>query len=92
MSHCRISQARECIGVDHPLHATAVGWWTAAGSVAIAVGPIAGGLLLGVSGWRSIFLVNLPICLVGALLTLRVDERPRENGKGGFDIPASCSP
>lgn len=74
---------------DEKLRAKAVGWWTAAGSVTIAAGPIVGGLLLGLAGWRSIFLVNLPVCIVGALLTLRVEEtRPR--AVAGFDVPGQA--
>ncbi len=56
---------------DHSLRARAVGLWTAAGSVAIAAGPIIGGLLVASMGWRSIFLVNLPLCAIGAGLTIR---------------------
>src|SRR6516165_4231011 len=39
--------------------------------VAIAAGPTLGGLLLTALGWRSIFLVNIPICALGLGLTLR---------------------
>lgn len=56
---------------DHSLRARAVGLWTAAGSVAIAAGPVIGGLLVASMGWRSIFLVNLPLCAVGAALTIQ---------------------
>jgi DHA2 family methylenomycin A resistance protein-like MFS transporter len=57
---------------DHSLRARAVGLWTAAGSVAIAAGPVVGGLLVASLGWRSIFLVNLPLCAVGAALTIQL--------------------
>ncbi|HEX4198078.1 MAG TPA: MFS transporter [Caulobacteraceae bacterium] len=56
-------------GHDDKLRARAVGIWTAASGMSIGVGPVVGGLLLSF-GWRSIFWVNLPICLVGAALTL----------------------
>ncbi|HYY29045.1 MAG TPA: MFS transporter, partial [Chthoniobacterales bacterium] len=56
---------------DPRLRARAIGIWTAAGGVAIAAGPMVGGFLLTVLGWRSIFLVNIPICAVGLALTLR---------------------
>ncbi len=56
---------------DHGLRARSVGLWTAAGSVAIATGPVIGGLLIASMGWRSAFLVNLPLCAIGAALTLR---------------------
>jgi DHA2 family methylenomycin A resistance protein-like MFS transporter len=61
----------QAAGSDHSLRARAVGLWTAAGSVAIAAGPVIGGLLVATMGWRSIFLVNVPLCVVGALLTIR---------------------
>ncbi len=56
---------------DHSLRAHAVGLWTAAGSVAIAAGPVIGGLLVAGMGWRSIFLVNVPLCALGAALTVQ---------------------
>ncbi|MCA8271504.1 MFS transporter [Burkholderia sp. AU30280] len=50
---------------DPHLRARAVGWWTAAGSISIAAGPVVGGLLIAAWGWRGIFLVNLPLCAAG---------------------------
>jgi MFS transporter, DHA2 family, methylenomycin A resistance protein len=72
-------------GHDGKLRAKAVGWWTASGSITIAAGPIVGGLLLGAAGWRSIFLVNLPICIIAALQTLRVEETETK-AQDGFDV------
>jgi DHA2 family methylenomycin A resistance protein-like MFS transporter len=66
---------------DYRLRARAIGIWTAAGGVAIAAGPVVGGLLLSGLGWRSIFLVNLPICLLGIGLTLRFVP-PTKQDKG----------
>jgi DHA2 family methylenomycin A resistance protein-like MFS transporter len=60
---------------DPALRARAIGWWTAVGSIAIASGPIASGLLLAAASWPSIFLINLPVCAVGAFLTLRATAR-----------------
>ena len=71
--------------------ARAVGFWTAAGGVSIAAGPVLGGLLLASLGWRSIFLVNLPVCAVGVWLTLAfaprsaVPARPRS-----LDLPGQA--
>jgi MFS family permease len=39
----------------------AVGTWAAAGALAGALGPIAGGWVVDTVGWRTIFLVNVPI-------------------------------
>ncbi|HVW21343.1 MAG TPA: MFS transporter [Opitutaceae bacterium] len=57
---------------DPKARAKAVGFWTAASAVAIASGPIAGGLLVGAIGWRSIFFVNAPICGLGVWLAYRI--------------------
>jgi DHA2 family methylenomycin A resistance protein-like MFS transporter len=56
-------------GHDKQQLAKAIGWWTAAGGVSIAAGPVVGGLLIATAGWRSIFWVNVPICIAGYLLT-----------------------
>lgn len=47
--------------------AAAIGAWGAAGSMASAVGPALGGVLVDAFGWRSVFLINVP---VGALLVV----------------------
>jgi DHA2 family methylenomycin A resistance protein-like MFS transporter len=52
---------------DPGLRARAVGLWTASGSISIAAGPVFGGLLIAAWGWRSIFLVNVPLCLIGLI-------------------------
>lgn len=70
---------------DSKARARAVGLWTAAGSVALAVGPVLGGLMIDWFGWRSIFLANVPLGFAGIWLTLRwVEETQR--GEGGIDL------
>jgi DHA2 family methylenomycin A resistance protein-like MFS transporter len=49
----------------------AVGFWAAGASLALTAGPLVGGVLIELAGWRSIFLVNLPIGLAGLWLTWR---------------------
>ncbi|MFE1768185.1 MFS transporter [Streptomyces angustmyceticus] len=49
-----------------------LGVWSAIVSTSVGLAPTLGGLLVGAFGWRSIFLVNLPIGVVGLLLTRRV--------------------
>ncbi|CAM3123945.1 Major facilitator transporter [Burkholderia ubonensis] len=73
---------------DPRLRARAVGWWTAAGAISIAAGPVVGGLLIAAWGWRSIFLVNLPLCAAGLAATLAWVPAKRQaaalpNGKHG---------
>lgn len=62
--------------------ARAIGIWTAIASVGTAVGPTLGGFLVEHFGWRSIFLVNVPVGCIVVFLALRFvtesrDERPR---------------
>jgi len=73
---------------DRAQLAKAIAWWTAAGGVSIAAGPVLGGLLMSVAGWRSIFWVNVPICVLGFWLTLRVVPALRGKDPGrSFDFP-----
>jgi DHA2 family methylenomycin A resistance protein-like MFS transporter len=51
--------------------AYAIGIWAAATGLAVAAGPVVGGVLTHAFGWRSVFLVNLPIGIGGIYLTLR---------------------
>lgn len=41
-------------------------------SLGVALGPSIGGLLLGLAGWHSIFLVNVPLGILASLLVLKV--------------------
>ncbi len=45
----------------------AIGIWAGSSGAAIALGPIAGGALLKYFWWGSIFLVNVPIVIVGVI-------------------------
>ena len=54
---------------DEKARGRAVGVWAAGASLALTAGPLVGGALIALVGWRSIFLVNLPIGLAGLWLT-----------------------
>jgi EmrB/QacA subfamily drug resistance transporter len=47
----------------------ALGIWAAVSAVALAIGPLAGGVLIELD-WRVIFWMNLPICALGIVITL----------------------
>ena len=65
--------------------ARGIGWWTAAGSISIALGPVLGGLLVAGVGWRAIFWVNVPLCLLGGWLSTRLHETPAGGTKKPLD-------
>jgi EmrB/QacA subfamily drug resistance transporter len=59
----------------------AIGIWAAVGAAAGAIGPLLGGWLVDVTGWRAIFFINLPLALAAILLALRY--LPDEDREGG---------
>ena len=50
-------------------------------------GPVAGGYLTQFFGWRSIFLVNIPLGLLAAVLVLRLETPPSDRRRTTFDGP-----
>jgi DHA2 family methylenomycin A resistance protein-like MFS transporter len=72
---CSLALLNNACGDDAGVRARAIGIWTAAGAAGSATGTVLGGLLVGFIGWRSIFLVNLPISLIGIWLTLRFIDK-----------------
>jgi MFS transporter, DHA2 family, methylenomycin A resistance protein len=64
----------------------AIGVWGAISSIGMAGGPVLGGALVDTVGWRTIFLVNVPIAVVAALgIAAYVDETTRH--RHPFDLP-----
>jgi DHA2 family methylenomycin A resistance protein-like MFS transporter len=64
----------------------AVGFWAAGASLALTAGPLVGGALITLTGWRSIFLVNLPIGLGALWLTWRYVTDTKRT-KHQLDVP-----
>lgn len=62
----------------------AFGAWASVTGLAMAIGPVAGGLLVDSLGWRSIFLINVPIGIVSLISTLFIGETMRQRQRG-FD-------
>lgn len=59
--------------------------WGATAGVATLVGPLAGGVLVDGLGWQWIFIVNVPIGIIGlGLAVWMIPELPTENH--GFDL------
>ena len=65
----------------------AIGAWAASSSIAGAIGPMLGGWLIDATGWRAIFLINVPLALLAIVLAwLAVGEAPRHRTAGGADL------
>ncbi|MFE7069197.1 MFS transporter [Streptomyces sp. NPDC057620] len=69
----------------------AFGIWGAVNGAAAAAGPLAGGLLTEHLGWRWVFLVNLPVCLVALWFTVRGVSESRAPRGGRLDLPGTIS-
>lgn len=69
----------------------AVGWWGAVGALALAAGPVLGGVLVTHLGWRAIFLLNLPLGMIGLVLTLRHVPRDTAGARRDLDWPGQAA-
>jgi EmrB/QacA subfamily drug resistance transporter len=67
-----------------PAQSKAIGTWTAWLSIATLIGPLIGGLILGVASWRWIFAVNVLPIVVTVWLLAKIDAP--EQVKSGTKI------
>ncbi|HET7787272.1 MAG TPA: DHA2 family efflux MFS transporter permease subunit [Myxococcales bacterium] len=71
--------------------ARAIGIWSALTAVAAASGPVLGGVLVGAFGWRSIFLVNLPLGVVATAMAFRFVRPSPASVGAGLDLLAQLT-
>ena len=57
---------------------TAIGTWAGVSALALAIGPVVGGLLTQTVGWRAIFFINPPIAVVTVAVTLFATRESRD--------------
>ncbi|MGQ4385369.1 MFS transporter [Streptomyces sp. SAS_270] len=74
---------------DAAKRARAVALWAAGGSLAVALGPVAGGALTTVWDWRGIFFINLPLGAVALALLLRAPRSERRPAP--LDLPGQLT-
>src|SRR5437763_2647558 len=79
------------IYTDARKRAQAIGVWAAVASIGALSGPLLGGVLVNAFGWRSIFLINLPIGLLGFLLTVRSIAPSTPQGGRSLDLPGQAA-
>ncbi len=68
--------------------APAVGAWSGLTGVASALGPIVGGVLVGVApwGWRLVFLINLPLAVLVVFAARHIPETRDDSVDGRIDF------
>ncbi|WP_406266537.1 MFS transporter [Nocardia sp. NBC_00881] len=64
--------------IDPRDQGAAIGMWSGLGGVAGAIGPIAGGWLVELAGWRSVFLINVPLAVAVAVISVRCVPESRD--------------
>ncbi|MFC6011601.1 MFS transporter [Nocardia lasii] len=76
--------------IDRRDQGSAIGLWSGLGGVAGAVGPLLGGGLIDLIGWRAIFLLNVPLSLVVAVVAVKTVPESRDpDAPSRIDIPGA---
>lgn len=70
--------------------ARAVGIWGAVTGLALALGPVVGGVLVGADGWRTVFWFNLAFSALLIPLTARVVPESADPETARLDLPGFC--
>ncbi|MFJ4279261.1 MFS transporter [Streptomyces massasporeus] len=76
-----------------PRRAKAMGLYGATAGLSMVAGQILGGVLVAAdiagTGWRSVFLVNVPVVLAGLVLAVRVVPETRSSRPEPVDVPGT---
>lgn len=78
-------------GTDEAARIRMISWWSASGALAVAAGPMIGGFIISGFGWRPIFLINLPLCLLGIWWTRTKIAESAAHVDGKFDFAGLVS-
>jgi EmrB/QacA subfamily drug resistance transporter len=65
----------------------AIGIWAGTAGIAVAGGPLAGGAVLERFWWGSVFLIGVPVALLGIVAVLAVVPESKDPFPGRLDIP-----
>lgn len=69
-----------------------VGTWAAVGGAALPAGPVLGGLLTEVAGWRSVFWLNVPVIAAALIPVVQLPPRAdRRRPDGTVDWPGAAA-
>jgi EmrB/QacA subfamily drug resistance transporter len=72
-----------------PERGKAIGVWAGTAGIAVALGPLTGGFLLEHFYWGSIFLVNLPIVVIGLIAGVFLIPTSKDPAAPPLDIPGA---
>jgi EmrB/QacA subfamily drug resistance transporter len=71
---------------------TAIGIWAGVSALALAIGPLVGGLLTEHVGWSAIFYINVPIGLVAIAASFLLIDESKDTTEGQrLDLPGLVS-
>ena len=66
----------------------AIGIWAGVSALALAIGPLVGGLIVDNIGWNWIFFVNVPVGVLGIVVSLLVIKESRDTShEQSIDLP-----
>jgi EmrB/QacA subfamily drug resistance transporter len=65
--------------------ARAIGIWASAVGIGVAIGPVLGGVLLAHFWWGSVFLINVPVTVIGALAAFALVPESKNPAPGRID-------
>jgi len=66
---------------------TAIGIWAGVSALALAIGPLVGGLLTEHVGWEWIFFVNIPVGILGIAASFLLIKESKDETHQRLDIP-----
>jgi EmrB/QacA subfamily drug resistance transporter len=71
---------------------TAIGIWVGVSAMALAIGPLVGGILTEQINWSWIFFINVPVGIAGIIVSrLAIDESRDESEEQRLDLPGLVS-
>jgi len=73
--------------VDPKERAQAIGIWAGVSGLALAMGPVVGGLLVDSLGWQSVFYLNVPIGVIALVVVLLAVKESRHPEGRRLDLP-----
>lgn len=64
----------------------AVGFWSVAAAASVSFGPLIGGFLVDNFNWQLIFDINVPIGILGMIITILIQREMVQKREGKFDM------